>query len=429
MSNKNTLSLGDRMKEYERPYTYDEIVKHYGKYIADKLLNDPAHKWRMDTGIELIHKEPDLDEQKRIWENWQLMSDEDKQKSDEKCIELFGMTNERLNSYILKNSWNEQKGSKFNSIYERIIKESLKKNNNPLHLSHFSFPLLIKTNFNFLNKINHIINEDYYIFPVPSELLDNIENFVKKCYNQKSFTYFEKIFYLKDIEKNVKNWKFYNEFKNNLLLMLKENIKSSIICCVFNDINDVKQIISKYDLDIKPEEIFYSFATIIACGNSNDFNACLCIKNNSNYFKIRKIIQHELIHWMQVSLNSHSKKTYGLFNNVEFNLTETQIQKISSLMEISTEEFKNIFEYLLKGVEFEAWVANTCEEFEDSKITINEFKDIIENFEKFKHAFKVSDNNKQEMYLFGEICYLVSLNGNDDRYWYLIEALKENKND
>jgi hypothetical protein len=132
------------MKEYERPYTYDEIVKHYGKYIADKLANDPAHKWRMDTGIELIHKEPDLDEQKRIWENWQLMSDEDRQKSDEKCIELFGMTNERLNSYILKNSWNEQKGSKFNSVYERIIKESLKKNNNPLHLSHFSFPLFIK---------------------------------------------------------------------------------------------------------------------------------------------------------------------------------------------------------------------------------------------------------------------------------------------
>lgn len=95
-------------------------------------------------------------------------------------------------------------------------------------------------------------------------------------------------------------------------------------------------------------------------------------------------------------------------------------------MEISTEEFKNIFEYLLKGVEFEAWVANTCEEFEDSKLTINKFKDIIENFEKFKYVFKVSDNNKQEMYLFGEICYLASLNGNDDRYWYLIEALKEN---
>ena len=98
-----------------------------------------------------------------------------------------------------------------------------------------------------------------------------------------------------------------------------------------------------------------------------------------NYFKIRKTIQHELIHWMQVSLNSHSKKTYGLFKNVEFNLTEQQLQKISSLLEITTEEFKDIFKYLLKGDEFEAWVANTCEEFEDSELTINEFKDYENN--------------------------------------------------
>ena len=97
------------MKNYERPYTYEELVKHYGKYVANKLSNDPCHKWRMETGIELIHKEPDLDGQKKIWENWQLMSDKDKQKSDEKCIELFGITNERLNTYILKNSWNGEK--------------------------------------------------------------------------------------------------------------------------------------------------------------------------------------------------------------------------------------------------------------------------------------------------------------------------------
>ena len=417
------------MKNYEHPYTYEEIVKHYGKYVADKLSNDPCHKWRMETGIELIHKEPDLDEQKRIWKNWQLMSDEDKQKSDEKCIELFGMTNEKLNSYILKNSWNNQKCNKFDLVYENIIKGLTNENNNSIKLSHFSFPLFRKINFNFLNKINHIINEDYYIFPVPGELLNNIENFVKNCYNQKSSTYFEKIFYLKDIEKNIKNWKFYNEFKSNLLLMLKENIKSSIICCVFNDINDVEQIILKYDLDAKPEEIFHSFASIITCGNSNDFNACLCIKNNVNYFKIRKSIQHELIHWMQVSLNSHTKKTYGIFNNVKFNLTEQQIRKISSLLEITIEEFKNLFKYLLNGYEFEAWVANTCEEFEDSELTINEFKDIIENFDKFKYVFKISDNDKQEMYLFGEICYLSSLRGDDNRYWYLIEALKENNND
>ena len=32
------------------------------------------------------------------------------------------------------------------------------------------------------------------------------------------------------------------------------------------------------------------------------------------------------------------------------------------------------------------------------------------------------------MFLFSEICYLASLNNpSDDRYWYLLEALKENK--
>ncbi len=110
---------------YERPWTYDEIEQHYGKYVADNLSKDPCHKWRMETGIELTHKEPDFEEQKRIWKNWQLMSDEDKRISDEKCIELFGMTNSRLHEFIMKNDWNNSKHleSKFNQIYEQIFGE------------------------------------------------------------------------------------------------------------------------------------------------------------------------------------------------------------------------------------------------------------------------------------------------------------------
>jgi hypothetical protein len=416
------------MKNYERPYTYEELVKHYGKYIANKLSNDPCHKWRMETGIELIHKEPDLDEQKRIWENWQLMSGEDKQKSDEKCIELFGMTNEKLNSYIFKNCWNNQECNKFNLVYENIMKKTLNKND-PNKLCHFSFPLLKTSNFPFLNKLMFLINEDYHIFPVPKELLDDIEQFVKTCYYKRSDSFFEKRYYLNDIKKMVKNWKYYNEFEVNLNEMLNKNIKSNIICCVFNNINDIKNIISKYKLDVDINEIFDSFASIFTCGDSIDFNACLCIKNNSNYFKIRKAIQHELIHWMQISLNKHTKKSYGLFNNINFNLSDDYLEEFSKLMKMTNNGFKHTFEYLLNGREFEAWVANTCEEFEDSELTIDEFKDIIENFDKFKYVFKLSDNDKQEMYLFGEICYLSSLSGDDNRYWYLIEALKENKND
>jgi hypothetical protein len=87
-------------KAYDKPYTYNEVAELYGSELADTLYADPCHRWRMETGIELVHKEPTLEEQNRIWKNWQLMSDEDKQRSDEKCMELFGMTNEELNTMI-----------------------------------------------------------------------------------------------------------------------------------------------------------------------------------------------------------------------------------------------------------------------------------------------------------------------------------------
>ena len=108
------------MNKFEKPYTYDECLKFYGKDLADKLLNDPVHKWRMKTGLELIHKEPTLDEQERIWKNWQLMSDEEKEISNKKCLEISGMTNEELHNWIMKKYWN--KLNKFDLTYNNIIK-------------------------------------------------------------------------------------------------------------------------------------------------------------------------------------------------------------------------------------------------------------------------------------------------------------------
>jgi hypothetical protein len=58
-----------------------------------KLRNDPHHMWRSESGIELIHREPDLAELERIHGNWHLMTPEQKKISDEKSRELFGMTN------------------------------------------------------------------------------------------------------------------------------------------------------------------------------------------------------------------------------------------------------------------------------------------------------------------------------------------------
>lgn len=86
---------------YKRPYNIEEIKKYYPEK-AEVLLKDPIHLWRAETGIELIHKEPTMDEQKRIWENWNEMSDEMKKKSDKKSIKLFGRDNITHNEEIMR---------------------------------------------------------------------------------------------------------------------------------------------------------------------------------------------------------------------------------------------------------------------------------------------------------------------------------------
>ena len=80
-------------ESYDPPYNAEQIRQNYGEDTYKRLIKDPAHKHRMDTGIELIHKEPTDTELERIWKNWQLMSDKDKKESDRKSVELFGMTN------------------------------------------------------------------------------------------------------------------------------------------------------------------------------------------------------------------------------------------------------------------------------------------------------------------------------------------------
>ena len=52
---------------YQRPYNIEEIKRIY-PHKAKILLNDPVHFWRAETGIELIHKEPTLEEQERYGE-------------------------------------------------------------------------------------------------------------------------------------------------------------------------------------------------------------------------------------------------------------------------------------------------------------------------------------------------------------------------
>ena len=81
-------------QEYERPYTKRQMLAAgYAPALVRKLMADPVHAWRARTGVELIHKEPDLKEAIRVWVNWNRMSAADKARSDRKSKRLFGVDN------------------------------------------------------------------------------------------------------------------------------------------------------------------------------------------------------------------------------------------------------------------------------------------------------------------------------------------------
>ena len=84
-------------------------------------------------------------------------------------------------------------------------------------------------------------------------------------------------------------------------------------------------------------------------------------------------------------------------------------------------------DYLLDEYEFEPWVANTCEEFIYSGLTVDEYKNIIENRELFVDTItNIKNLGQYEMYVFGQLCYIISKRRNENYWYYLIEALKEN---
>ena len=95
-------------EEYEPPYTLAQIKANYPEDIYRKLASCPIHRWRAENGIELIHKEPTDEELDRIWRNWQLMPQDMKDRSDEKSLELFGMTNSEHYRQLKSNSSAEE---------------------------------------------------------------------------------------------------------------------------------------------------------------------------------------------------------------------------------------------------------------------------------------------------------------------------------
>ena len=273
----------------------------------------------------------------------------------------------------------------------------------------------VKLNFykqpSYLKLYNALICEDYNIFPVPRKLMNDILNFVL---DHKSLD--EKTYSCKDILNNyVIDWKFYDQFKENIKLLLKENCNCSITVCLFDNVNDLTKILNKYNIvDIQPK-MRNGFAVTI----NDKFDVCLIINCAiKQKFELAKIIQHELIHWMQVSLNCIGT-TYGKFKYEKLNLN---ILDKSFLQQLGVDE-----EYLLDEFQFQPWVANTCEQFIHSGITLNEFKEIIENKNKFTDILNnCKSQGIYQMYIFGMICYIASKRKFESYWYYLLEALKEN---
>lgn len=87
---------------YSRPMELAKLVKTY-----PHLKDCPIHTWRASSGVELIHKEPDTKEQKRIYKNWLAMSPDQKAVSDTKAKELFGKTNEEHHREIMEKHWSK----------------------------------------------------------------------------------------------------------------------------------------------------------------------------------------------------------------------------------------------------------------------------------------------------------------------------------
>lgn len=85
---------------YDPPMSLEEMRAKLDPETFEKLSNDPVHRWRAESGIELVHKEPTLEEFDRICLNWEAMTPEQKKLSDEKSMELFGAGNRARMPYL-----------------------------------------------------------------------------------------------------------------------------------------------------------------------------------------------------------------------------------------------------------------------------------------------------------------------------------------
>lgn len=312
---------------------------------------------------------------------------------------------------------------KFEKTYKTIINE--------INYMHFDPPFICKRigkdymyykEESFLQLYKALICEEYTIFPVPRKLMNDMLGY---ALNNKSLD--EKIYMCKDIlEKYIIDWKYYNQFKENIKLMLKKNKNCSITLVLYDTFEDALKIFEKYKNDDIKNEFVSHFKENnkldegVAYDYTDKFDICLLINCLiKDKFILAKTIQHELIHWMQISLNSETGKTYGKFKEQKLNLDPFDL---SLLADLGVNK-----DYLLSEYEFEPWVANTIEEFYRTGLTVDEYKKIIENNGLFIDKLKnIKNQGEYEMFIFGMVCYIASKRQYESYWYYLIEAMKEN---
>ena len=127
-------------EKYENPYDVETLKKLY-----PKLLDDPVHRWRAKNGIELIHKEPDFQEQKRIFYNWLAMPKSFQEKSDKKSQQLFKCSNLENHNWIMENEWHDENYFELADCRQRYDKRDMEENGlKYIHISLSNKPITFK---------------------------------------------------------------------------------------------------------------------------------------------------------------------------------------------------------------------------------------------------------------------------------------------
>lgn len=126
--------------KYEPPYPLDILKEKY-----PKLLKDPVHVWRAKNEIELIHKEPTYDEQKRIFFNWLAMPRNKQEISDKKEKELVDATNMNYHNFIMEKYWHDENYKELSDLRKMYDNRDMFLNGlKYIHLSRSSKPLVLK---------------------------------------------------------------------------------------------------------------------------------------------------------------------------------------------------------------------------------------------------------------------------------------------